>query len=574
MNEVYSRLAPWMISLCETALLFGALIVSLARSRPHVVPPFASLAGPFRRLAHHRRMAAFSVGASVLFLRAALIPLLGVPAPHWNDEFSYLLAADTFTHGRLTNPTHPMWVHFEGFHIIQQPTYMSMYPPAQGLVLAFGQLLGHPWIGQWLITGLMCATLCWALQGWVPPGWALLGAILAALRLGILSYWMNSYFAASVVALGGALVLGALPRIRIHPRARCAALMAVGLAILANSRPYEGLVYSIPFAVAMALWLTGSRRPSLPVALAQIVLPLLLVLALASVGTGYFYYRTTGNPFRMTYQVNRETYAMAPYFLWQRPRPEPVYHHHVMRDFYRWELGRFNQSRTLAGFLRSTAEKVRQWWQLYLGPALTLPLLALPWAAFDRKLRLPLLVMACLCLGFSVQTWTLPHYFSPATGVLYLVMIQCMRHLRLWRWRNRPFGFSLVSAIPLVACALIVLRLAAIIAHASIEPKWPRGNRERVEVMRDLAQIPGKQLVVVNYGSHHDVDWEWVWNNAEIDSSQIIWARDMGDAGNQELLHYFKDRRVWRMNGDVSPPRLEPYRDAFSPEKANPAAER
>jgi hypothetical protein len=566
MNEVYSRLAPWMISLCEAALLFGALSVSLARTRPDSVPPFASLVPLFRRLAQRRHVAAFSVGASILFLRAALIPLLGVPAPHWNDEFSYLLAADTFAHGRLTNPTHPMWIHFEGFHIIQQPTYMSMYPPAQGFVLAFGQFLGHAWLGQWLITGLMCAALCWALQGWLPTGWALLGAILAALRLGILSYWMNSYWAASVAALGGALVLGAFPRMRRSPRARYAVLMAVGLAILANSRPYEGLVYSIPYALAMAFWLARSRGLFRRVALGRIVLPLLVLLTLASVGTGYFYYRTTGDPFRMTYQVNRETYAMAPYFLWETPRPEPVYHHQVVRDFYRWELGRFNESRTLAGFLRSSAAKVRQWWQLFLGPALTLPLLALPWALFDRKLRLPLLVMAFLCLGFSVQTWTLPHYFAPATGLLYLILIQCMRHLRLWRWRDRPLGASLVSMIPLVACALLVLRLTAIIAHAPIEPKWPRGNLDRVELIRALAQIPGKQLVVVSYGPHHDVDWEWVWNDAEIDSSRVVWARDMGDAGNQELLGYFKDRRAWRINGDASPPRLTPYSDAGSPD--------
>jgi hypothetical protein len=315
----------------------------------------------------------------------------------------------------------------------------------------------------------------------------------------------------------------------------------------------------------MVWWLGGSRRPSLRVALVRIILPLVLLLALAGVGTGYYYYRTTGDPFRMTYQVDRETYAMAPYFLWQAPRSEPIYRHPVMRDFYRWELSAFEQSRTVMGFMRSSAEKFLKWWQLYLGPALTLPLLALPWAVFDRKLRLPLLVLLFMFLGFSVQTWTLPHYFAPATAVLYLVVIQCMRHLRLWRWRNLPLGASLVSVIPLVLCALIVLRLTAVAAHAAIEPRWPRGNLDRVHVLRDLAQMPGKQLVVVNYGPHHDFDWEWVWNNADIDSSKIVWARDMGEAGDRELLDYFKDRTVWRMNGDDLPPRLNPYRNTDPP---------
>jgi hypothetical protein len=562
MQNLYARLAPSLVTIIEAVLVVaaGVLIFFSSRQASQGEPvAFRRFERACARLARRKFLCVLLVGLSVIAVRVALIPILGIPQPRFNDEFSYLLAADTFAHGRLTNPTHPMWIHFESFHIIERPTYMSMYPPAQGLVLAAGQLLGSPWIGQVLVTALMCSAFCWMVQGWLPPPWALMGAALAVLRLGILSYWMNTYWCASVAALGGALVLGAWPRLRRRIRMRYALLIGVGLVILADSRPYEGFIFSLPVAVAMLWWLAGKRGPEFKLSFSRVVLPLFLVLACGALATGYYYWRVTGNPFRMTYQVNRATYATAPYFLWQTPPPEPLYRHQVMRDFYRWELAEFEKNFTLTGYLRRAAEKAYSWWQFYLGPLLTLPLLAFPRVLRQKKMHLPIAICTAMLAGFAVQTWSLPHYFSPATGALYILLIQCMRHLWHYRPVRRMIGPAMVRAIPVLACAMILLRITAVAMHVQIEPAWPRGNLDRAQVAAELSRIPGKQLVLVSYGPHHNVDWEWVWNGADIDNSKVVWARDMGNTANEELLNYFNEHRVWSINGDGSPPQLEPY---------------
>ena len=562
MAGFYARLAPSLIQIIELTLVIAALAIICfgsrnsggARRQP---AGFEYVEDRFRRLARRKILSVVVVGLLVVTLRVSLIPVLGIPAPRWNDEFSYLLAADTFAHGRVTNPPHPMWEHFESFHIIQQPTYMSMYPPAQGLVLAAGERLGHPWIGQLIITALMCSAITWMLQGWMPPAWALFGGMLAVLRLGILTYWMNGYWSGSVVALGGALVLGALPRVKKRARATDAVVLAIGLVLLANSRPYEGLVFSLPIAAGLAIWMFGRSRPAFSF-LNRVVVPMILVLAASGAGMGYYYWRVTGSPFRMTYQVNRETYATAPYFLWESPRPEPAYRHALMRDFYRWELARFEEYRTLGGAAYRTWDKLVGSWKFYCGPLFTIPLLAFPWLWRDRKMRFPLMAGAFFLLGLAVETWTMPHYVAPATGLIYLLLLQCMRHLRLWQWRRQQTGVALVRAIPAIACAMLLLRVGAAAAHTQIEPAWPRGNLDRVAIMRQLEATPGRHLVLVSYGPYHDVDWEWVYNRADIDGAKVVWARDMGAGDNQELVSYFHDRQVWRLNGDQSPPRLEP----------------
>ena len=279
-------------------------------------------------------MSAVLVGALAVALNAALSLVVRMPQPTIHDEFSYLLAADTFAHGRLTNPTHPMWVHFEAPHIIHQPTYASKYPPGQGLVIALGQVaLGHPVAGLWLSAGLACGALAWMLAGWLPGRWALAGGLLAVVHPVTLD-WSQNYWGGLVAVLGGALVLGAFGRIVRRPRARHGIVLGLGLGILANSRPYEGLLLSLPFLVALGVWLLSRRGPPARVALTRILLPAGGVLAVIGSGMLYYNYRVTGDALTMPYTIHERTYGVAPLFRFQDPRPVPTYRHDKLRRFF------------------------------------------------------------------------------------------------------------------------------------------------------------------------------------------------------------------------------------------------
>ena len=522
------------------------------------IPGSLGLPRRFLQIVRHKIWSVVAVGLLALAIRAAVIPVVGIPQPEHHDEFGYLLSGDTFSHGRLTNPPHPMWVHFEGFHIIQHPTYSSIYPPAQGVVLAVGEILGHPWIGQLLITALMCSAICWMLQGWVPPQWALYGAVLVVLRLGILRYWVNGYWSASVVALGGALVLGALPRIKKKRRIVDAIVMAIGIAILANSRPFEGFILCLTITVALLLWIIRPRHPELKVVMIHVVAPVAIVLLTGAIATGYFYYRVTGNPLKMTYQVDSQTYNPVPYFLWQTPRPEPAYHHVVMQNFYERDLSDFYKHRTMRGFFSYSASRVSENWNFYLGGLLTLPLITLPWTLRDRRMRYPLVACVVFLVALMSETWSMPHYAAPALGLLMLLVVQCARRLALWNCREYAVGRFLIQMIPILLFATLILRVANAATHPDTQKTWPRGNQERAAILKELEQSSGKHLILVRYSRQHDPKIEWVYNSADIDGASVVWARDMGYGENQELLQYFHDRKVWQLEADSTPAKLSP----------------
>jgi hypothetical protein len=520
----------------------------------------------FTSLATRPRLAVVITGLSVVLLRLAFLPIFPIPLPFNPDDFSFLLAADTFASGRVTNPTPVMWPHFESMHITMHPSYISMYFPAQGLLLAAGKVfLGHPWFGLLIVDGLMCAALCWMLQAWLPKTWAFAGAMIAVIRLGLFSYWINSYTGAGcVAALGGALVLGALPRIT---RGRLANgwWLAIGIAILILSRPYEGFLLCVPTAVVLGHWvLFGKNRPN-PLALVRAAaLPLLVVVAAGS-WMAYYDSRSFGSPLTLPYTLQRTQYAVTPYYVWQSLRPEPAYRHAVMRDFYtRQEMKVFREVHSVSGFIPRTLGKVNGALQFYGGPALLIPLIMIGRTLRDRRIRFLVICMAVLCAGMVIEIYLVAHYLAVFTCAMYAIGLQAMRHLRVWKPGGRPVGLALVRTALTVCVLMVAIRLAAkplgIVPAERPESEWmglwygPQNfGTDRANVQQQLEHLPGKHLVLVRYDmtTHWSVD-EWIFNSPDIDNSKVIWAHEMDKASNDQLVQHYPDRQVWLAQPDVS----------------------
>jgi hypothetical protein len=484
------------------------------------------------------------------------------------------LASETFAHGRLTNPTPPQWHHFEAFHVLMQPTYMSKFGAAAPLFMALGErFLGTPRVGVLLSMALAAASLCWMLQAYLPAEWALLGGLVAIVRISWFSYFGNGYWGGSVAMLGGCLLLGAAARLARRPKPRYGLLMALALILLANSRPSEGALLSLPVCF-YTLWVLLKKRASF-----HFLLPGLAVLLAGTVCTGYYCHRVTGR-LAFPWVAHWQQWGMAPPFLFGKPNYSVHYQFPEQLSYNRdGDMFPYTTMHTKIDFLAEVAAKGIYQWLFFIFPALTLPLIGLipTWRA--RKSRVLIYTLALASLGFLSQTWLQAHYCAANTGILYLILLNGLRWMRV---RGRSNVIWLKLARGTLASIVIMAAVRLIVIPTDGFPTWGTWMNldGQTPAWQDIHRImetkAGKQLVIVRYGSDHLWENDWINNGYNIPTQHVIWARDTEPSeSNLPLLCAFKDRRAWLLvppeKGFMPPPdRTAPWNPAASEQFLQP----
>ena len=497
-----------------------------------------------RRVGRRRVRASLLLGLLGLSGSVVLGLAQGVPLPSVHDEFSYLLGADTFSEGRLANPTHPHWQHFETFHVIQKPTYASKYPPGQAILLGLGQRLGgHPVVGLWLGSGLLAAALTWALLIWLPSHWGLLVGGFATVQLTWFSYWAQSYWGGAVAAVGGALAIGALRVIWRQPRLGHAVILGIGLVLMSISRPFEGALVGFIIGGALLWRMVASEIFTRRRLFVNGLLPAAAVVALGLAWQGYYNLKVTESPWTMPYQVDRQHYAANPTFLFRSPGPVPDYRHREMERYWlEWGRARHEQQRELVNILTTVPSKLTRLLFFFLGPGV-IAIAGIRVRKSSGWTRLSFVGLG-LVVGASLFTkGTFPHYIAPVT--LWFLVVMGVGMAGLHR-RARKKGTVNVAMATFVALAMSV----CIAIGAFLTADHDSFAQDRHGMLSTLQERPGKHLVVVTYGPQHNYHEEWVYNRADIDGAQVVWARSIDPAKDRMLIEHFSDRSIWLLYVD------------------------
>jgi hypothetical protein len=509
-----------------------------------------------------------SVAAPIFAAAALSFALAGVgtaadgwPLPRAFDEFSYLLAGETFANGRLTNPPYALPEAVETIHVLQQPTYSSKYLPGHGLFLATGSLLaGSPRFGQWLAFACMGGALIWMLSAWLSRRTAFLAMALFVLVLADTD-WASGYWGSSEAVAGSALIFGAIGRLRRAPRVALGVVTGAGALLLALTRPLEGLAVCVFPAGYLAWWVLFANRAERKLRVTRFALPCALVLTLGMTFLAAHNKSVTGDALRLPYTHYEKGAAGAPPFIWQSANTPHEELRANEQARIRIDLGSYNGIREnwLASmWARASAQSLG----FYLPHAVfALVLLLLPFAWRRRSLWLVAASATAVGIAIGTSSFYLPHYLAPALPpLLVLYAVSCGVATRM-NWSGHRIGRAAIVGLTITFGAFGVWGL---FSHTPLEEASSRPHywtRQRDAIAQGIKAQPGKHVVFVRYAPTYNSQNEWVQNGANLSLAPVLWVHDLGEPTNSALRQLEVDRTAWvvTVHGGARPPELQRY---------------
>jgi hypothetical protein len=519
------------------------------------------------------------VAAVALCLYLVHCAAFGTPLAQNQDDYSYLLMAKTFAEGRLTNPAHPMREFFDNLNIINYPSFASKYPPAQGIALALGILLfKSPFAGVVLSGVAACVSTFWMLRAFFSPKWSFIGAFLTLTHPAVF-YWSIGYHFGFVACTGATLGLGALFRLSRAPKITYAVIFGFGIAILANSRPFEGLIACVPMFVFIIGWFYRQiksrmffRRTTL-----KFIIPVTVVLVLNFSWMAYYNYKVTGDALTLPYTVYNKQYDPIPIFLplFSPPTADEAYRNQLvqeyentriirnelMREFHLYELDSFyvpllykfttyHKSNVFVFVLKKAYDNFvsfsRTTWFLYSIILLAGVCLFLT----DKKFLFFTGALGFCFFSVSFATYNQNHYFAPFVGYLMLLITFIL-------YQTSKINFVTNKLITSFALAVIAAQVFVLFTEDTFTRTTSVRRHRQVQTVfeRTLYEQPGKHLVLIDfpsanyrqgYGDRYlSITDRTYFNEPDIDHSKVVWANSLGQERNKNLFDYFSGREIW-----------------------------
>jgi hypothetical protein len=538
-------------------IVVAALLTAFAYVVFRRCPAFSSKLGE-RFDASVKHPALYIVAAMLLpvALRLAMLPWFPPPEPHLHDEFSHLMVADTLTAGRMANPPHSLWLHLETIYILQHPTYSSVYPLGQGLILAVGKIvIGNPWAGVLLSVALMCGATSWMLFGCLPPKWAAAGSLLAAVSYSLANYWVNSYWGGAFCAFGGALLFGALCRLRRSPALTTALLGGLGWAIVWLTRPWESLLLLMIFWGFILVF--ASRAPRLWKSWLGPVAIMSSMQILAGGVTALQNRAVTGSFTTFPYFLDQQVYGVPQSFLWQKPIEEPSLRFAELKEMYRWQ--RMTKDHTDTHPVHHLGGNLYRAWHFFVGPWYSLPFVLLIFRLRDWQVIAGCGIISAAMLASVLYPFFFPHYIAAYSCVIFFLILRGLMATQRWSFRGRHVGPVLVLFLVSGGSLMGIRRDPSGLSRDSSQAPF------RGQVSNRLMHLPGRHVVFVRYGASHSFQDEWVYNAANVDASAIVWCRAIDPAVDSEVTHYYKDRNFWIADVDGHTVRFSRYQPGSEP---------